>query len=29
MSGSDTIWRLLDQVKELYVHPRKQENLKK
>jgi uroporphyrinogen-III decarboxylase len=29
MSGSDTIQRLLDQVEELYVHPRNQENLKK
>ncbi len=29
MSGSDTIQRLLDQVEELHVHPRNQENLKK
>jgi len=29
MSGTDTIQRLLDQVEELYVHPRNQENLKK
>jgi hypothetical protein len=29
MSRSETIQRLLDQVEELYVHPRNQENLKK
>jgi uroporphyrinogen-III decarboxylase len=29
MPGSDSIQRLLDQVEELYVHPRNQENLKK